>query len=244
MKSGNNPISRQDNIVIQELRDEILIYDLQKNKALCLNQTSAMIWQECDGHQSVAEIARKLSRNLKSKVSEDLVWMALSQFKADNLLDKNNDFVTPLDGLTRREVVRRIGFASIVAIPVISAIVAPTAMLAQSGGQCFAANNTGSDSSPGCSCLGTFDCCGICSATKVCTGPPRGGAGGDPGAAPVCFPNLACSPANNAGSDSAPGCPCIGTFDCCGICGAGGTCTGAPRSAVPGVDPGAAGSCP
>ena len=42
MKSGRNPLSRQDNIVIQELKDEILIYDLQ-NKALCLNQTSATI---------------------------------------------------------------------------------------------------------------------------------------------------------------------------------------------------------
>ena len=61
MKSGNYPLSRQDNIVIQELRDEVLIYDLAKNKALCLNQTSAKVWQECDGTKSVSEISKTLS---------------------------------------------------------------------------------------------------------------------------------------------------------------------------------------
>ena len=103
MKSGNYPLSRQDNIVIQELRDEVLIYDLQKNKALCLNQTSALIWQECDGTKSVAEISQTFSKTLKSNVSEDIVWLALNQFKSDNLLAESNNFITPLDGLTRRE---------------------------------------------------------------------------------------------------------------------------------------------
>ena len=117
MKSGNYPLSRQDNIVIQELQNEILIYDLTKNKALCLNQTSAMIWQECDGTKSVTEISQILSKKLKSNVSEDIVWLALNQFKNDNLLTQSEQFTTPLDGLTRREVVKRIGFASMVALP-------------------------------------------------------------------------------------------------------------------------------
>lgn len=244
MSTKNYPLSRKKNIVIQEFEKEILIYDLTKNKAFCLNQTSAMVFQECDGTKSVAQISDKLSKTVEAKVNEDIIWLALTQLKADGLLENNNDFVTPFEGLTRREAVRKIGFASIVALPVISAVIAPTAVSAQSGGQCFPADNTGSNSSPGCACSGTFDCCGICSATNVCVNAPRGGNGGDPGAAPSCFPNLTCFPANNSGSDSAPGCPCIGTFDCCGICSATGFCTGSPRAANLPADPGAAFTCP
>ena len=42
-----------------------------------------------------------------------------------------------------------------------------------------------------------------------------------------------CQPADNAGRDSAPGCACTGTFDCCGICTING-CSGPPaEQAVP-----------
>ena len=57
MKTSKNPVSRKKNIVIQELEEEILIYDLAKNKALCLNESAKMIWLECDGTNSVTEIS-------------------------------------------------------------------------------------------------------------------------------------------------------------------------------------------
>ncbi|MBX7137660.1 MAG: hypothetical protein K1X83_06720 [Oligoflexia bacterium] len=52
---------------------------------------------------------------------------------------------------------------------------------------CFPADNQGSNSPNGCACIGTFDCCGICSATGFCTGanrPPN--PPGDPGADSTC----------------------------------------------------------
>lgn len=106
---------------------------------------------------------------------------------------------------------------------------------------CFPPDNQGNNSGNGCACVGTFDCCGICGATHVCTGNPRGGNGSDPGAAPSCFAQT-CHFADNAGNDSEPGCPCIGTFDCCGICNANGFCTG-PKRPPNGADPGGAPSC-
>ncbi len=106
------PRARKENIVVQELRNEILIYDLLKNKALCLNQTSTLIWHECDGTKSVAEIKSILSKKLKTTINEDIVWLALSQFKTDNLLQKSEGFRTPIDGSIRREVIRKLGFTS------------------------------------------------------------------------------------------------------------------------------------
>jgi hypothetical protein len=106
---------------------------------------------------------------------------------------------------------------------------------------CYPADAAGNDSATGCPCLGTFDCCGICSATKFCTGSNRAPFGGDPGAALSCY-SQTCYPADAAGNDNVTGCPCIGTFDCCGICSANHFCTGANRPPS-GPDPGAAPSC-
>jgi hypothetical protein len=43
MDKGVQPVCRQNSLVVQELAGEILIYDLKANKAVCLNETSALI---------------------------------------------------------------------------------------------------------------------------------------------------------------------------------------------------------
>lgn len=133
MKSKNNPRSRQDNIIIQEIKGEVLIYDLKENKAFCLNETSALVWQLCDGNKSVAEISQLISRQLKTPASEDLVWLAIDQLKRENLLFNSQNMETKFKGLSRREIVKKVGFASMVALPVISTLVAPLSAHAQSG---------------------------------------------------------------------------------------------------------------
>lgn len=127
------PLSRQTNIVVQKVENELLIYDLSNNKAFCLNETSAMIWQLCDGANSVADISRYLSRILNASLPEELVWLALDRLKKDNLLEKSDEFAIDFGGLNRREVIRKVGLGSLVALPLIASIIAPSALLAQSG---------------------------------------------------------------------------------------------------------------
>ncbi len=57
MKSSQVPIARKEGLVIQEMPEEVLVYDLDTNKAHCLNQTAAFVWKSCDGRNSVAEKA-------------------------------------------------------------------------------------------------------------------------------------------------------------------------------------------
>ena len=130
----NYPQSRQSNIVTQELENEVLIYDLITNKAYCLNETSAMIWQMCDGKKSVTEISQSLTKKLKQPITEDVIWLALDGFKKDNLLENNDQFEINFNGMSRRQVIRKIGFASMIALPLIASVVAPSAAAAQSGG--------------------------------------------------------------------------------------------------------------
>ena len=55
------PRARTDGLVINELTDEVLVYDLKRDKAHCLNAAAASVWKQCDGRTTVAEIARRLS---------------------------------------------------------------------------------------------------------------------------------------------------------------------------------------
>ena len=111
MATKNNPPKcRENDIVTQDLKGELLIYDLSINKAYCLNETSAMVWNLCDGNNSVADISGQLGRKLKQPVTDDLVWLALDQFKEDNLLNDNENVEINFGGLSRREVIRKVGF--------------------------------------------------------------------------------------------------------------------------------------
>ncbi len=131
---SNLPQSRKSNIVVQEFETEVLIYDLTINKAFCLNPTSTLIWQLCDGTNSISQISEIISRKLKTPFSDDLIWLALDQFKGDNLLEQNDELWIEFGGLNRRQVIKKVGFTSMVMLPIISSIIAPTSAMAQSGG--------------------------------------------------------------------------------------------------------------
>lgn len=132
MSLNQAPKARIDNLVVQEFSNESLIYDLKTNKAYCLNETSALIWQFCDGNNSVDEIANMMSRKLKTKVSEDFVWLAIEELKKDKLLEKNDRLDNHFNGLSRREIVKKVGLTSMAALPLISSVMAPSAVMAQS----------------------------------------------------------------------------------------------------------------
>ena len=123
MNNSQRPIARKNGLVVQEVPDEVLVYDLDSNKAHCLNQSAAIIWRSCDGNNSVSEIAKLVEVQAGGKVTEDFVWLAIDQLSENNLLEKGiaSNFV----GQSRREVIKKIGLASMVAIPVIASLVAP-----------------------------------------------------------------------------------------------------------------------
>jgi hypothetical protein len=237
---NESPKGRTRGLLFREVDGELLVHDPEAGRTFCLDRPAATILKYCDGVTPVPALLQRVRGDVGESFPEESLWVGLEELKQRNLIEPQSLPATKYHGLTRRAMLRQLGVAAATA-PLIIAVVANPAS-AQSGPQCQPANNAGSDSPPGCACQGTFDCCGIC-AQGSCTGAPRAADfPGDPGAAPICFPGLVCFPADNSGNNSAPGCPCFGTFDCCGIC-AGGTCSGSPRSAFPPGDPGAAPIC-
>src|SRR6266480_5967133 len=153
------PETRHDGLIIRELDNEILIYDTETNKAHCLNDTAALVWKQCDGQSTAAEISRRLSDQVGTKVDERVVWFALKQFDRDHLLKEKLTLPAPLlaGGLNRREMVRVLGLAAVVAVPLVTSIVAPTAVQAAT---CLPS---------GSSCTTSAQCCsGLCS-NGTCT---------------------------------------------------------------------------
>ena len=135
------PQSRQKNLVVQELNNETLIYDLETNKAFCLNELSALIWNFCDGAQSVAEINRAVAEKLKAPITEEIIGLAIAQFEKENLLIAAPPAEFADKNISRRELIRRAALTASVALPVVSSLVAPKAAAAQSqtavcGGSC------------------------------------------------------------------------------------------------------------
>ena len=158
MKKNIVPKSRKENLVVQELDGEVLIYDLTENKAFCLNKTSALVWQSCDGSRTIADISDAVGKQLNSQVNEDIVWLAIDQLSKENLVEKPTETNDKFNGLSRREVIRKVGFASLIALPVITALVTPVAAAAAS------CNNNR------CSCTGPRQADGSCTSTECNTG--------------------------------------------------------------------------
>jgi hypothetical protein len=152
------PLTRQDGLIIRELENEILIYDTRNNKAHCLNDTAARVWKQCDGHTSAEEISRSLTHQLGTPVDEKVVWFALKQFGRDQLLEETLP-VPPAylaSGLNRREMVRVLGLAAVVAVPLVTSIVAPSAVQAAT---CLPS---------GSACTSSAQCCsGLCQGSPL-----------------------------------------------------------------------------
>lgn len=149
------PQTRTSGLIVKEVDSEILIYDQVSNKAHCLNETAAKVWKYCDGKTTVAAACRSLSLECDSPVDEVLVGYAVNQFAKDHLLE---EVVTPafmIPGLNRRQMVRTLGLAAAVAVPVVTSILAPTPAQAAT---CLPSGST---------CTAGAECC-----SGVCAGGP------------------------------------------------------------------------
>jgi Coenzyme PQQ synthesis protein D (PqqD) len=131
------PRAREDSLVVKELHGETLVYDPDSHEAHCLNQTSALIWKNCDGRTTVMETAQLLSRELDVPIEDEVIWLGLQQLEEAHLLQE------PV--MPRRELVRRIGIAALL-LPAIAAMYVPPAYA--QGSSCI-----------GRPCNSNLDCC-------------------------------------------------------------------------------------
>lgn len=127
-----SPKTRSTRLFVQELPNELVVYDVERNEVHCLNGTAARVWTLCDGNSTVAEIARQLGSDCAPEEAETLVWLALDQFAEKHLLEETSApaLHRPAD-MTRRQMVLQVGLI-VGLLPMVDSIIAPPAALAQS----------------------------------------------------------------------------------------------------------------
>jgi hypothetical protein len=162
-RDRETPRKREEGLVVQELPEEVLVYDLARHKAHCLSPLVAAIWRACDGQAAADEIARRVAAPGVASMETDVVRLALDRLAKAHLLEGNAGRPR-LTGDSRRELLRKA--AAIGGLSVLSLSV-PTAALALSclpAGSCVDRN-----------CFnGPQRCCGACRQTGNVCGPGQG----------------------------------------------------------------------
>jgi hypothetical protein len=116
---------------VEQLGDELCIYDWQRKQVHSLNPTAARVWQRCDGQSSAAQIAAALLADMPPAQAEELVWMTLDQLAKAHLLEGELAKPAAFKGLNRRQFLKKAGMAAAL-LPAVYSIVAPAAVAAQS----------------------------------------------------------------------------------------------------------------
>ena len=117
------PKTRDDNLLVHQVEDEIVVYDRTRKEAHRLNKSVAKVWSRLDGKRSMSEIASGLD------LDESVVALAIDDLANAQLLESSE----PLS-VSRRSALRRVasGAAVGVLLPVVTSIPAPLAAMARS----------------------------------------------------------------------------------------------------------------
>jgi hypothetical protein len=74
------PDARTEALLTETVDDELLVYDLERDRAHCLTPAAAAVWRACDGERTPAQIARVAG------LDEAVVAQALRELAEAHLL--------------------------------------------------------------------------------------------------------------------------------------------------------------
>ena len=125
------PLAKSSDIVTQELRGEVLVYNLTNNKAMCLNPSVAFIWANCDGSNNVSDLMNLFQKEFKNKIGEDFILLSLDELNKFDLIENYSN--NAANRISRRKVLLNYALP-LALLPLVAGIVAPSAANAASGG--------------------------------------------------------------------------------------------------------------
>jgi hypothetical protein len=165
------PIARTENLLIQEVGHELIVYDQDNDSSHCLNPVATRVWELSDGQNTVNDIARQLEKELKLDEDVDirgLVWLTLEELERYNLIADYLKQPVSSVNVSRRQVIKTATLVGAFAVgsmfPLVKTIVAPSPAMACSetcppkppcikeGGKCGASNPGGGSCCEGLGC--------------------------------------------------------------------------------------------
>jgi hypothetical protein len=127
------PRARTTELLIEELEDELLVYDLAADKAHRLNATAATVFRNADGTRTIDDLVDTLAGLVGVLADEDLVLNTLDELVEARLVEDYTQRSTKDARTSRRKFIQRAGAvgAAAAALPVVHSIIAPTVAQAQ-----------------------------------------------------------------------------------------------------------------
>lgn len=116
------PLARKDNLVIDRVADETVVYDSNTHKAHSLNRVADAVWRLCDGDSTIDQISATLREQLDPSANPAVVEAALGELRKAKLLE----------GVPRLPTRRQVSAAAAVLIPVVTSIMVPASAAAKS----------------------------------------------------------------------------------------------------------------
>jgi hypothetical protein len=171
--SSTKPLARSEDLIVEELGDEVLVYDAKAHRGHSLTPAAAKVWRSCDGRTSAEELRATLG------LESDTVDRALDELSACDLLEATPTIAA--DGATRREATLKLAKVGAVAAvaPLVFSVASASAATTASGcatrtscstcnaaGCCWCINVPGPDrcvlNSSACTALSRFGSCSNC----------------------------------------------------------------------------------
>jgi hypothetical protein len=121
MKNGHPEYSLVRNqLLVRKVGDEVIIYDRNTQKAHCLTNIAASVWQLWGAQKSVHEICVALEQP-----DEQKIWAILSELRSAGLLINPITRTADDNRLSRRELVKKAGVGIALAAPFLTSIIVP-----------------------------------------------------------------------------------------------------------------------
>jgi hypothetical protein len=133
------PVARTENLLIQEVGDELIVYDETRDTAHCLSAIATRVWYLCDGQNTVENIARLLQEDIDFTPNQTVDWqglvkLTLAELEQFHLLDAAVTEPLSSPKTSRRQVLKKVslvgGFAIGSLFPAIKSIIVPTPAMA------------------------------------------------------------------------------------------------------------------
>ena len=128
------PLARTDDLAVQQVNDETLVYDKKTHHAHCLNRIAGVVWRHCDGRRTSDDLAKIVNQVLGLPGDPGLVELALQELGQAQLLEQYPKVTPEQKQYTRREVSSRLGVgaAAFLLAPLVTSIMTQSAMAAAS----------------------------------------------------------------------------------------------------------------
>ena len=68
------PVARTEELGVEEIGDELLVYDQRSDQAHCLGSAAARVWRACDGTRTVEEFSVALTLEKGTVAARSRSW--------------------------------------------------------------------------------------------------------------------------------------------------------------------------